>query len=485
AAGAELFELVAADLELVLRLEWLVRSPRMHGFDHQWPDLARDRLERPPRPSGPVVAALASLHPDGRVRERAVSVMTEPETFIAHAREVVPFLVLRTTDWAAPVRMASRMRLVAFLDRFPDLLPTAAETALRLACRARSGFALNLVRASLAAAPDEVFSGFLASGLPQLRRLAAAMPERIAEDEVLLCARVETDWIARARFVETVARDAVWTGRLQNIEPLLTSAYPDVRAVAVMAFVRAGLDLRAADHLADPDIAVRAIARAAARRCGIDVARRYRDLAGMPAVAPGVLYGLAESAGRVPDAELRGLIEERLCDPRPRVRAAAIGALDMVGGLDRDRLLGLLRDPASRVVRAAAHRLEPDACRLDVGLLLALVADPERASSARRCIYTLVSKHSQEAQLGAVLTALAGADHALIARAVYDLQWITVISVLSQPSWMRSGASFYPERYVIDRSVVPDLPERFAAARAHLDPKTREAFEEMFEVYWR
>ena len=489
--GAELFALASADMELVLSLEYLARAPwrrgadrsRSIGADDPWLNRARDRLERSPTPSGPAIAALASFHPDGRVRERAVAAMTEPEAFTAHALGVLPFLIVRTTDWVTPVRIAARARLAVILDRFPALLLPAAKAVVRLARRERSGFAVNQVRVSLAAASDEIFAGFLTSEQPELRRLAAAMPDRIAEGDLVLRARVETDRIARARLAETVARDALWTGRHQRLEPLLASAYSDVRAMAVTALVRAGLDVRAADRLADPDKAVRALARAAARRCGIDVAQRYRDLAGMPEVAPGALYGLAESADRAPDGEIRGLIEARLSDPRSRVRAAAIGALDMVGGLDHNRLLRLLHDPAGRVARAAAHRLEPDAKRLDPGPLLALITDPSRTPAARDCAYTLVCKHSPEAQLAAVLTALAGADQALAARAAYDLRWITVISVLSKPSWRRS--EFYLDRYTIDRRIVPDLPERFTAARPHLDPKKREAVEALFERYWR
>lgn len=487
AIEAELFELVAADLELVLGLQDLVRYPWTRETHVRWLDLARDRLDRPPAPSSPAIAALASLHEDGRVRERALAVMTEPEAFMANAHQLMPFLVLRTTDWAAPVREAARARLKLFLDRQPELLLfPAARTALRLATWTRSGFALDQVRASLAAASDEVFAGFLASDQPQLRRLAAAVPGRIADGDLVRRARVETDRVARLCFAEAAVRAAQRSGRLQDIEPLLTSAHSDVRVVAVTAFARAGLDLRVADHLGDPDKAVRAIAGASARRCGIDVARRYRELIRVPTVRPGVLYGLADTADRAPDGEIRRLIEERLADPRSRVRVAAIGALYKVGGFDRDRLLGLLRDPAGRVVRAAAHRLEPDAASLDPGPLLALVADPDRTPPARNNICTLVRKHSPEAAFAAVLTAFAGPDQALAHRAAYDLRWTTVISVLGEPSWLRSGraSQHYLNRFTIDQSIVPDLPERFAAARPHIDPKKCEAIEEMFDLYW-
>lgn len=485
--AAELFGLVAADPELVLRLDTLARDRRLLGPDHRWPDLARDRLERQLAAAGPTVAALASLHSDGRVREHAVTVMIEPEALIKNAHGLIPFLVLRTTDWAAPVREAARAGLVVLLDRRSDLLFPAAKAALRLARRARSDFALTQVHAAVAIASEEVFAGFLTSNQPEVRRLAAAFSDRITGGDLALRARTETDRIARTRLTEGAARAAAQTGRHQNIEPLLASAHPDVRAAGVMALVRAGFGPQAVSYLADPDKAVRAVARAASHHCGIDVSQRYRDLAGMPGVNPGVLYGLAESADRSPDGEVRAVIETCLADPRPRVRAAAIGALDMVGGLDRERLLGLLHDPASRVVRAAAHRLEPDASSLDPGPLLALLADPRRTPSARNCIYTLAGRRSDEAKLGTALTALAAADQSLAARAANDLRRMAVISVLSTPAWQQSDLTYrlYLERFRIDRTIVPDLKERFAAARPHLDPATCGALEAMFELYWR
>lgn len=490
-AEAELFGLLAADPALLLGLDrlarqgWTLTAPG--DPDHRWFDQARDRFARCPAPAGPAVAALASLNADGRVRERAVAAMTELPTFADHAYAYMPFLVLRTTDWVTPVRDRARASLVLVLDRWPDLLFQAATTALRLAGRGRSAFALGQVRAALANAPDEVFTGFLKSADPRLRRLAAAVPGRIEAVDLALGAAFETDRAARLLFAEAAARDTVWTGRYFHIDIQFASRWPDSRVLAVTALIRAGLVMQAADHLADPSQEVRAAARDAARRSGIDAMKRYRELAAAPTVEPAALYGLAETAGRDPDGEVRGLIEPHLSDPRPRVRIAAVAALGMLGASDTDRLLSMLLDPVSRVVRAAAHRLGPDASRLDPGPLLALVADPDRTASARKAVYTLICKHGATARLGAMLTAVAGEDLELAERAAVHLHRTNVISILSKPPAVQASPHYANclSEYKVDRTAVPDLPERFAAVRPRLDPRVAAAFDALIELKWR
>lgn len=452
ALEAELFGSLAADTEVLLRLDAVARSASYRfGALHRWPQLAGERLDRSPALAGPSVPALASLHPDGRVRERAVRAMAEPAAFAEYAEWFIPFLVLRAADWAAPARDAARAGLVRGLRQRPRLLLPAAAMAVRLATRSRADFAIARVRAALSTAPDEIFTGFLTSSRPELRRLAAAVPERMA------------------------------AAGADGLDRLAASAYADVRVLAVAAFERAALVPRAREPLADPDKTVRVAARAAAERHGIDVPARYRELAAAGAVEPGTLYGLAASAERAADAGTRVLIEARLADPRPRVRAAAIGALESVGGLDRANLLRLLRDPAARVVRAAAHRLEPEAEQLDVGPLLALIGDPNRTPSARSYVYRLVFRHSDEARMAAALTAVAGADEKFAARATEDLHQITIINILERPPELRRDPAFarFTDSFTLDLGIVPDLPERFAAARDRLDPGMREAFEKL------
>lgn len=488
--AGELLGLAAGNLDLLMNLDGLARHERFLGEppgpDHRWCDQARDRLERSGPPAGAAVAALASLHADGRVRERAVAVMTEPSTFADHAYAFVPFLVLRTTDWVAPIRDKARAALVLALNRWPDLLFSAAPTALRLARRGNAAFVQAQVRAALATAPDEVFGGFLDAADPKLRRLAAAVPGRLAVAELTIRAPFETDRLTRLRFAEAAAREIVWSARYRLLDQLLGSRYPDVRAVAVTALVRAGLARQATDYLADPGQLVRAVARDAARRCGVDALERYRELVSARQVAPAALYGLAEAADRDPTGEIRGLIEPHLSDPAPRIRTAAVVALGMLNAIDTSRLLGLLHDPAPAVVRAAAYRLEPDASWLDPLPLLAIVADPSRSASARKAVYRLVGKRGPEARLAAILTAIAGGDEQLAEHAEFDLHWITTISVLTKPP--ASPTAHEGQRlhaFKLDRGIVPDLYERFSAARPRLAPKAAEALDRLFAATWR
>lgn len=451
AVEAELFGLLVADGELLLRIEHQARSAAERWEMHRdWPRLVCERFDRTPAAPGPAVRALASLHPDGRLRERAVQAMAEPEAFADHAAGFTPFLVLRAADWAEPVREAARAALVDYLERRPDLLFRAAPPALRLADRHRSDFAIGLVRGTLANASQELFTGFLTHPRPELRRLAAEFPERIG----------------------SLGPD--------SLERLSASAYANTRVLALTALGRAGLVPKAREPLTDPDRTVRKAARAIAAQRGIDVAARYREMATAAKVRPGTLYELARTAEAATTAEIRSLIEARLSDPSARVRVAAIGALDSVGGLDRDRLAGLLHDPAGRVIRAAAHRLAPDAEQLDLAPLLAVIGDPERTETARRFVYDLVCPLSDEARFAAALTVLgSGASGAPAMRATEDLEFVRGIDRSQRRPWLRDNAAYahYIDSYRLDGAIVPDMAERFATARPFLESGLCEAFE--------
>ncbi|WP_027344866.1 hypothetical protein [Hamadaea tsunoensis] len=103
-------------------LEFLAAQPALRAglFHHAHRgelDLSTfvERLAADPR--DPLVAALSSLHADGRVRERAVAAMAS-----APHRGHVPFLVERAVEWAPQVRSAALTALRDQLAAGPLIL---------------------------------------------------------------------------------------------------------------------------------------------------------------------------------------------------------------------------------------------------------------------------------------------------------------------------------------------------------------------------
>jgi hypothetical protein len=81
--------------------------------------------------------------------------------------------------------------------------------------------------------------------------------------------------------------------------------------------------------------------------------------------------------------------------------------------------------------------------------------------------------------MAAALTAVAGSDENFAARATDDMHQITVLNILERPPELRRDPAFarFVDSFALDLGIVPDLPERFAAARDRLEPRMRGAFE--------
>lgn len=128
--------LVAGVAGLVARLDGQARQAPWYG-SYQEPALRLVGARFSVTTSGPVAMALASMHGDGRIRERAVAAMGGRP-----CPEVMPFLVLRTADWVKPVRDRARAGLALLLADDPGCyLPAVQPMALRVDVR-RGGFAV-------------------------------------------------------------------------------------------------------------------------------------------------------------------------------------------------------------------------------------------------------------------------------------------------------------------------------------------------------
>lgn len=283
--------------------------------------------------SGPAAMALASMDGDGRLRERAVAAMV--------ARpwpEVMPFLVLRTADWVKPVRDRARAGLAVLLGDGPGAyLPAVLPMVLRLDARVRGGFAVTQVRAALLSSSPEVWRGLFGSGGRRQRRFVfdiAVSQGWLRLPDYVTSAETDPDVGIRVRAAEVACREAVWTRRLDVLRRLARSRRPEVRVVALTGLARVGHDSEVAVHLDDDAPLVRAVARDAARRLGIDAREHYRTAVSAAEPLLGAITGLAESGSAADAPLLRPLLRH----PLVKVRAQAVRGLRV---LDAPRCRGI------------------------------------------------------------------------------------------------------------------------------------------------
>ncbi|MBR8641265.1 hypothetical protein KEF29_22980 [Streptomyces tuirus] len=305
--------------------------------------------------------ALALCHPDGRIREAALA--------RAAARPaLLPLVVVRAADWAAPVRDKARELLRTALDMGTAV--SLAPLILRVGRRERGVYGVELLGEVLRRASSR---GRLASLFVHSDRAVRRFAYRLACEESLL----SPGRLARAAawdddvVVQTVCAEAALAAVREDgdgdydevLEPLLAARNPRARSAGVTALRRAGRAERALEFLGDRSAVVRACARYVVRQSGGEPLRRYRELcteASDPALPPGAVIGLAECGERA-DAEL---LYPLLTHPVPAVRARAVAGLRALDVTDVVRLRPLLDDPAPAVVRETTAALLPSAVRL-------------------------------------------------------------------------------------------------------------------------
>ncbi|MFF4977997.1 hypothetical protein [Streptomyces sp. NPDC001083] len=333
------------------------------------------RLNWPPDAALPTVTwqhrpddtelALALCHPDGRIREAALD----------HAEErpaLLPLVVIRCTDWAAPVREQARMLLS---KTPPHRLAAHAALTLRISRRPRGGFAQELLTEALRAGPAAQAEALLDSN----DRTTALLAYRIAVERRLLPAARLAQTAARHRDVvvqDLCAEAAVATsteGSSDNfseiVVPLLKSRQARVRSAGVTALRRAGRHADAEPYLTDRSTVVRACARWVLRQGDIEPAPLYRALCADPTTRPAAAVGLGEC--RVP--EDANLIRALLAHPAPSVRAYALAGLRALDAVRVEDVRPLLDDPSAAVVRQATAALLPRADHLPQELLRGLL----------------------------------------------------------------------------------------------------------------
>ncbi|MHA4778538.1 hypothetical protein L1085_029120 [Streptomyces sp. MSC1_001] len=323
----------------------------------------------PEHPPAPAELALALCGPDGRVREAALR-------HVPAVPALLPLVVIRCSDWAAPVRERAHAVLREELpgatsDDYGALLAVA----LRAGERLRGDAARELLVRTLREGPGSMVSAQLAGGDRAVRRLA----HRIA---------VERGLLSPVRLAETAARDpdVVVQDLCANaalatagdppdpavLAPLLTARQGRVRAAGVTGLRRAGRAGEAEPFLYDRSALVRACARYVLRQAGTDPLPLYRAAcasgleaaAGMP---PHAAPGLAECGDRTTDGPTLWALTGH---ERPEVRAGAVAGLRLLDAVRPERLVSLLDDRSPRVVRETAKALRPWSDHVPAGALV-------------------------------------------------------------------------------------------------------------------
>ncbi|SEG95067.1 hypothetical protein SAMN05216223_1323 [Actinacidiphila yanglinensis] len=343
-----------------------------------------------PAEASPLGVALAACHPDGRVRERAVGrihlLLGGPQPPL----DLVPFLVLRTADWAGPVRDRARGALALLLHEHPEVMvPATAPLTLLVVRRERGGFARQQLVSALVSSPGTtLFEPLLASPDVRLRRFAlrtALANRRLPLRTLVAITRRDGDRQCRGLAAEAAVRDAVWTEQTDLLRQLATSVHHEVRVVALVGLLRRGLAAEVTPSLGDTSPLVRSVARDAARRTGTDALGWYRAAVHEP--APGLIAGLAET-GRKEDADL---LAPLLGHQQAPIRAAALRGLRALDAVAVERAVPLLRDPSTKVIREATTTLRSCLDQLPPGTTESLLADRDRAA-VRRAGYRLLDE---------------------------------------------------------------------------------------------
>ncbi|MCX5139076.1 HEAT repeat domain-containing protein [Streptomyces sp. NBC_00338] len=295
-------------------------------------------------------AAVELCHPDGRVREAALDL-------VPGFPALLPLLIVRCADWAAPVRERARALLSEMPP--PSLLPCAG-LLLLLARREQGRFAVDLLDRELREGPAPQVEDLLDSE----DRATSRFAHRVALDRGLLApgrlARLASG-SGDASLRDLCAEAAIASMRDEDhddvLGTLLAARAGRIRAAGVTALRRTGRHDEARAWLADRSGVVRACARYVLRQGGTDPLPLYRAMCAGEVTVPGAVSGLGECGDRSDAETLWALVSH----PAPGVRVHAVSGLRALDAVTRDRLAPLIDDPSPAVVRAATRALLPHA----------------------------------------------------------------------------------------------------------------------------
>ncbi|MFD0345318.1 hypothetical protein ACFQ0M_02960 [Kitasatospora aburaviensis] len=135
----------------------------------------------------------------------------------------------------------------------------------------------QLLAALLADPGSALAERLLAATDPGVRRFTLdATAHRVRLRELAILAETDRDRSVRTHAAEAAARQAVWTHQIDLLHRLARSRHPEVRAAGLTGLMRTGSPQDGLPFLDDSSSLLRALARDAARRTGVDALAHYR-----------------------------------------------------------------------------------------------------------------------------------------------------------------------------------------------------------------
>lgn len=297
-------------------------------------------------------AAVAGMHPDGRIRQRATQLLAD-----GRGRLRAAALAVRCLDHVPEVRTDALAGLVGLT------LPAEADIAIGVLTAAAGRTA---AMTAMARYTEQLFTDAAAGETTRMLRTSRDQGVRrwawntslirglLDVTEITAAAVAEPDQLIRARCVDWLARDRT----PDVLVRLLDGRFVDGRSAALEHLPNQWLpDGRLERALLDRSAQIRELAQWRMRRRDLDPAAVYRVHLGRGTArdVAACLAGLA-AVGSPAD---RDKVEGYLHHDRPRVRAAAIGAFTRTAPqtAQLDLIPPLLLDPSPRVATAAGRAL--------------------------------------------------------------------------------------------------------------------------------
>lgn len=304
-------------------------------------------------PSG-VVAAVTSMHADGRFRERATQVLGAVDTRTATAA-----LAVRLLDHVPHVRAQAWEGLERRLTA--DTAEIVLEVLLAGRGRQHADRALERVHSVLlqTTSAAELLTRLLDSDRRGVRRWAFTLGharQLLDPEHLVAAARSDPDQWVRTRCADWLMASP----EPHLLAPLLEATTVEARLVALTRVPDPDLTVRTLGRLlTDRAPRVRDQARWRARRRGFDSASHYRAQLEDPRCAPRVRAACLDGLAVAGDEADLVILTSHLDHPSARVRAAAVKAVTRRAPSDDlvDLLLPVLLDASARVSATAAGGL--------------------------------------------------------------------------------------------------------------------------------
>jgi HEAT repeat protein len=361
-----------------------VRPSELPGFDERirrrsweypgWHKLRPLDLNHFVEPRFGAVLAIASMHPNGYVRQAALEFLRSPDFSL-------PFLLVRLTDWVPAVRDEARERIQDLAK--PQHVRQIAQAfgliqRLRGTARGSQERVVTLLERLVIEASEPIVDELLGGDDRIVRRSVYRLLLQAGRGRALEAVTrgvLDPDPALRSQLLD-VAEDVCAPA---EVIELYTRALKDpvgrIRRKALDVVVSASAigNERLTAFIFDANGSVRETARSHLLARGID-GFREAYIGRLQKTGPRIdsaLAGLAE-VGSASDMEIAFVW---LDDPRARVRRAAIRVLDKLGNDDVvGTLLQMLGDKSPSVSGAALRALSPRSRRINPDLLRAALA---------------------------------------------------------------------------------------------------------------